>query len=77
MKSKEYFAIRPTLPGDVPRLSRRKVTQPLTSTILDPTYFGVILKNQATGIDIDFQKASQHHLWNAEKQERGCDAKGV
>lgn len=77
MKPKEYFAIRPILPGDVPRLRWRKVTRPLTSTIFDPTYFGVILRNQPTGIDIAFQKANQHHLWNAEKQDRGCDVKGA
>lgn len=34
-------------------------------------------QNQATGVDINFQKINQHHLWNAEKQDRVCEAKGV
>ncbi len=31
----------------------------------------------STGVDIDFQKVNQHHLWNVEKQDRVCDAKGA
>lgn len=32
-------------------------------------------QDQATDIDIDFQKVNQYHLWNTEKQDRVSDAK--
>ena len=35
----KQFAIRPALPGDVPRLRWRKATQPLTSTLFGPAIF--------------------------------------
>ena len=34
-------------------------------------------EDQATGIDIDFQKANQHHLRNVKKQDGVCHAKGA
>ena len=34
-------------------------------------------QDQATGIDIDFQKINQYHLWNVKKQDRVRHAQGA